>query len=568
MLDQFYFSDPRVTLVPIEHLSERGVSAEMAATLKDRVAGGERIGDWINQAFPRYHERTRDLARRSRAWAPPRLRNIAVVASSTSIPPYVQLLNTSTWTLFDCDFDPATSSIELLAYLFVHGERMSITGEATLVALHNAAYWFDRDDAEIANFQHGARASSRPDAAAYAALADAMPWLRRLYHEPLRPPPNPIGYRAIAGTGLLVDAAQESDAERLVSQWTQSATSAVQRYFAAYQTSEPGELSALLDWLREQRHEFVVTGRSNRVLWDGDNADRLGPLRNELRRASGPALRSIRSDLAVIDHHSADFRARASRYDALPEADEEIAQDGYTYLLRGRKILAYNLFEAHLDRLRVPSLPFARAMLGARAYHEWCHLAVNAGWVRTTTTATDLDRRILELRDTLDDAIAAAPQAVRRVAGSDLLALVDSHGPAVPVHWGCGTVSVPGETGGASLLRMILPRVADYLANLLAARLQRVDEREAYVRQNIRTLRGLYGAAQMWRMFARYLYEKQYLRFSEVPDRSEYFVRSTWFDADFLDSGIVSADRFDHIDRAFAALLDAFDIDASAIRIE
>jgi hypothetical protein len=567
MLEEFYFSDPRMVLVPIEHLSPAGVSSAFAAVLVDRIAAGAAVVDCLSRAFPLYWERTADLARRSRTWAPPRLRNIAIVDSETAIPPYVQLLNTSTWTMFDCDFATGTSSDELLAYLFVQGDRMAITGEVTLAALHNAAYWFDRSGTEVADFQRGARASMRPDADAYVALADAIGWLRQLSHETLRPPPPLAGQRAIAATGLLIPASLEGEPPRLVERWTRAAKTAVERYYAAYQTAAGGELAATLEWLRDSPHEFVVTGRDNRILWDRAHPERIGAVRNELRRAGAATLRSIRADLATIDHHSVDFRERAALGDALPPPDESIAQDGFTYLYRGRRVLAYNLDDPDLDRLRVPGLPFASAMLGARAYHEWSHLAVSAGWVRCTATEADLDHRIEILRDALDDALAAAPQAARQVAGVDLLALTRTHGEDFTVDWGSGTTRIGGATGGAALLRMVLPRAADFQANLLAARLQSDAEREAYVRHNVRTLRGEYGAAQMWRMFARYLYELQYLRFSEVPDKREYFLRSTWFDADFLDSGIVSDEAFDRIDRAFSDVLDVFGVDPAAMRL-
>ncbi len=566
MLDEFYLADPRVALVPIEHLSPTGLSSEISRVLRDRT-GDDRAADALGAAFSLYWERTSALARRIRTWAPPRLRNIAVIDSSTAIPPYVQLLNTSTWTIFDCDCDPQTSSVELLAYLLAHGDRMSLIGEATLAALHNAAYWFERSDAEIADFQRGARASTRPDAAAYRALADAVPWMRQLAHETLRPPRNPQLYRPITGTGLLVPKALEKHSPALVIEWTRVAKASVQRYFARYRTPDHGELSATLDWLREAPHQHVITGRNNRILWDCEQPDRLGGVRNEVRRAGAETLLSIRADLETIDHHSSDFHSRAVIGDDLPLPDQSTGQDGYTYLYRDRKILAYNLFEPHLDRLKVPALPFARAMLGARAYHEWCHLAVDAGWVRSTATPEQLARLTAHLRDILDEAIAAAPQAVQRIAHADLGSLAAEYPAGAAVHWGSGAVPIDGNSPGAALLRMLLPRAADYQANLLAARLQRVDEREAYVRQNIRSLRAEYGAQKVWRMLARYVYELQYMRFSDVPDKRAYFMRSTWFDADFIGSGIVSEDTVDRIDLAFRNLFDTFEIDETRIRI-
>ncbi len=60
-------------------------------------------------------------------------------------------------------------------------------GEVTMAALHHAAWWLERDDAECAAFAAAAARSARPDADAFRLLAAALPWLRRLGHATLRP---------------------------------------------------------------------------------------------------------------------------------------------------------------------------------------------------------------------------------------------------------------------------------------------------------------------------------------------------------------------------------------------
>ena len=203
-LESFCFGDPRLVLVPVEHLTPTGVRPPFAARLRARAAWSEEKIALFDNAFSLYWARSDELSRRTPTWAPPRLRNVAVLADGQLIPPYVQLLNSSTWTLYDADFDPLDSHAELAAYLFAHGERMALTGEATLAALRNAAYWFDRSAAEIAAFRAAAGRSRRPDAAAFQALAGALEWLPRLAHETLRPADKPRRCRAIPGTGLLV----------------------------------------------------------------------------------------------------------------------------------------------------------------------------------------------------------------------------------------------------------------------------------------------------------------------------------------------------------------------------
>lgn len=567
MSADFCFADSQAVLIPIEHLSPEGLSPRFSEWLVERRPNGAAVARLLDGAFPLYWQRSRRLANAVPAWPPPRVRNVAVIASGSAIPPYVQVLNTSTWTLFDCDFDAATSSVEFVAYLLVHGDWMSATGEVTRAALLCAPYWHDRSEEEIAEFQRGARSTVRPDAEAYAALAASVAWLRRLHHRALRSAPPPAGAREIAGTGILVPTDLAAQPAALIERWSEVAKATVHRWYTTHATTGDHALAATLEWLRDEPHTFVITGRGNRVLWDCEHPQRLGALRHELRRGTAAALGSLRDDLAVIDHHSNDFRDRALRYPELPLPADDTGQDGYTYLYRGRRVLAYNLEEPNLDRLRVPALPYARPMLGARAYHEWCHLAVRAGWVRCTAADEDLASLLGELRDAFDDAIAMAPELVRRGGGADLLAMLRTEAGENPVDWGCRSTVVAGRTGGGALVRMMLPRFADYQANLLAARLQSATEREAYVRQNIRTLRAEYERGGIWRMFARYLYELQYLRFADVGDAWTYFARSTWFDDDFLASGVTTLERVQRIDRAYRAIFDTFAVDDSAIRL-
>ncbi len=561
ILAELYFADPRTHLIPIEHLSPEGVTPAYGRELARRLPYAAAALDLLNTAFPLYWQRSAELAGRTNTWATPRLRNLAIVDSSAAIPPYVQLLNTSTWTLFDVDFQLETSSPEFLAYLLVHGDRMSLTGDATNAALLNAAYWFDRSAAEIADFEAGARTSTRPDGEAFTLLADALPWMRRIRHETLRPPASgATGYRPITGSGLLVPREIEGNPLQLLSAWKGVAEGALARYYERYRQPSAPALTEILEWLRDSSPRLVITGRKNRVLWDHEHADRIGSLRGELRNSGEEVLHSIRADLEVLDHNSRTFLSRCASPAEL-QPNEDIGQDGYTYLYRGRPLLAYNLHETHLERLRVPSLPFARLMLGARAYHEWCHLAVDAGWVRTRTSAAPLVRNAI---NAIDNALDAAPSRAIALCRASLDDLRRRHSETL-IDWGGETIDVDGSSYGAALVRMLLPRVADFKANLLAATMQSLGEREAYVRQNIRSLRWEYRREELWQMLARYVYELQYMRFSDIADTHRCFLTSTWFESDYLSTEILSRATFEHLDETFACLLDVFEIDTDKI---
>jgi hypothetical protein len=150
--------------------------------------------------------------------------------------------------------------------------------------------------------------------------------------------------------------------------------------------------------------------------------------------------------------------------------------------------------------------------------------------------------------------IAAAPARVRELTRDDLATLSAERSP------------------GRALTRILLSRMPDYRANLVARRFTTAAERETYVRQNIRTLRPQYAPARLWRMLVRYLYEYQYLGaalgLTSVADPRTFFLSSTWFDADFLATGILDDASFDALTAAVAALCGCYAVDSSRFRAE
>lgn len=561
-LAELYFSDPRLTLIPIEQLSPQGMSASFGELVRARRGWSPARVDLFNAAFSLYWERSTSLSRRTRTWPSPRLRHVAVVGEPLAIHPYAQLLNTSAWTLYDCDLDPAESHIELAAYLLVHGDRMSLTGEVTLAALHNAAYWFERTREERQAFAAAARRSRRPAAAALAALADAVEWLAKLAHETLRPPENPARHRSVPGTGLLVPPALAAEPPKLIDRWTVVAKATQREFQARWSKTDAKAVASLCSWLASEAPRLLLT-LGERIVWDPAAPGATGSLHALLKRASGAAVRDVHLDLQVIDARTRAFLAAVpEQLLAAPAAGA--LQSGYSYMHRERRLIAYNLHEPGLERLDSPALPFARAMLGARTVHEWAHLAVDAGMVPCTLDAAEWTARLLALGAELDRTIAEAAAEVRQQTQEDLAALAASP----PLSW---PQSVPSPRGplaaspGQRLARILALRLPDFQANLLAVRFLSLVERETYVRHNIRTLRGEYPPERRWRMLIRYLMEYQYLRFSGVADTRTFFVRSTWFDADFFATRALSEQRFDALVAAVARLCDAFAVDETRL---
>ncbi len=534
-LASFCDEDPRVLLVPGELLSPGGVSVELRRWLAERVAWEPSRIDFLDRAFSLYWIRASTLASRSPDWPPPRRRNLALVHRAYDVLPYTQILNTSCWTLYDVDFDPHLGDPEFAAYLLIHGDRMASTGEVTQAAVRNAAYWFDRNAAEIAAFRRAAAASTRPDAAAFCALGDAIDGLRQCADAYLRPPAIVAAHRTIPASSLLVPPAQEEVPPRLVHTWTEIAHAVVNEHRRHAQQPDPRALAVLCAWLADSSPPVVITARG-KLAWDPREPKRLGALRAELRPACGAAIRSIQADLCVAAAKTAEFRAALRQPDTLPRPDPQLAQTGYVYLHRELALLAYDLHEPGIDRLALPALPYARAMLGARALHEWSHLAEEAGWIRRTITGDAWTARLDRCRQAFAAAIDQAPSTLRRLPDASPSELVDG----------------------------IVTRLGDFRANLVLAALATPSEREAYVRQNVRRLRGTGGP---WTRLARYLYEAQYLRFSMCADQRDTFFAATGFDTEFLANGVLSQASFDELWAAVDGLCDPWEPDPACLQL-
>src|SRR5882672_9949712 len=545
----YYFDDPRLILVPTEHLTAEGMTAEFSALLAARRGWSPERLSLFDAAFSLYWKRSAALAARTRTWLPPRRRHVALVTDPLSVRPYVQLLNSSAWMLYEADFDPALSHPEFAAYLLVHGDHMAVSGEVTTAAAQTAAWWLERTDEECEAFAAAAKRSSRPDAAAFRGLAGAIGWLRQLRHETLRPLVVLSPHRAIPGTGLLVPRALEAEPPALVACSTRAARDALEAYRAAWRAPDAAAVAALCDWLATDAPRLLVTGRNGRIVWDPEAPDGAGVLRDELREADGVAAHAIAADLQVIARHTRAFHAALVAPDALPAPAPNTDQSGYSYLHRERRLIAYNLHEPGMERLAGPPLPYARHMLGARTWHEWSHLADRAGWVLRTAPAARFTELKRALAAELDAVIAAAPPRLRDVTRPDVAELA------------------AGGSAGAALTRIVLGRMPDYRANLIARRFMSDHERETYVRHNIRTLKPEYPPARLWRMLVRYPYEYQYLGpglgSRAIADPRAYLVHSTWFDTDFFASGALDESRFDGLATAVAHLGACYEVDES-----
>lgn len=539
--------------MPIEHLTPVGMSRNFAALLAARRGWTAARIALFDAGFALYWTRGTALARRTATWPAPRVRHVAVVDDPQAVRPYSQLLNTSSWLLYAGDVDPARANPEWLAYLLAHGDRMAVTGEVTLPAVQAAAWWLERTDAECAAFAAAAKASTRPDADGFRALAEALPWLRRLRHEDVAPPRIASPHRPIPGTGLLVPRGLEHEPPALVVRWQRAAEGALAAYRAAWRRRDPAAVAALADWLANDAPPLLVTADAGRIAWDPEAPARTEAVRAALAGADAVAVRAIHDDLRLVARHTRAFLGALTDASALPPPPYDGDQHGYAYLHRERRLVAYNLDEPGMERKHGPPLPFARAMLGARTAHEWAHLADAAGWVRRTIDDAAWAAAEAALAAALDETIAAAPARVREQTRPDVARL-----------------AMGATSPGAALARIVLARLPDYRANLVARHFLDEEEREAYVRHNIRALRAEYPPSLLWRMLARFLYEIQYLdghlAMTRVPDARSYLWQSTWFADDFVATGVLDVARFETLVDRVATMCRAHAVDGSRFR--
>ena len=206
----------------------------------------------------------------------------------------------------------------------------------------------------------------------------------------------------------------------------------------------------------------------------------------------------------------------------LPAPPREMESGGYTYLHRGTAHCSSTISPSRqLERLRGPG-PAVRARHAGRARlarmgapRRRRRLGTARSWQTSIPPPFSA-----ELARSSRRGHRRAPADVRRRTDDDLRLLLDTDRGARPLRERDDRRLVAGASAGAALARTLLTRMPDYQANLLAARFWTGDEAEAYVRHNVRTLRGHYEPGQTWRMLVRYLYECQYLRFSAVADRA------------------------------------------------
>lgn len=550
-LAEYCRSEDAYLLLPAEHLGPRGPDAGLAACLRDECGWSHERLDLLRAAFSTYWSRGCRLVEESSTWPSPRVRNLGIAKDGVALRPYAQVLGIATWSLYESDFEPRDSHAEVVAYLLALGDWMAMTGEVTQAGVRSALWWQATGETERSAFCRAASRSRRPDAASLAAVADAIPWLLEIRHRRMHPPKRGLPCREVPGTGLLVPKAIEDRPQRLVDAFRATAIAAVDAYRSAWRRN--GETAGLCAWLRSATPLVVVTDETGRPVWDPNAAAATEKLEAVLADADQVAVGAIEGDLRIVDEHSRRFLAALRNPADLALPDHELAESGYAYMYPRRHVVAYNLREPGMERLTGPALPYERSMLGARTLHEWGHLAAESGWVAQTIDDVEMAKRKRDLAVGLERAVEGCAARIRNLADDDLARIRG------------------GRPTGDALAELLLQRVPDYRANLVARAFMSEHERVTYARHNIRTLRHEIPAKEIWRMLVRYLYEYQYalpaLGLIDLGDPYGYFAGCTGFEAGFVERGILDAGAFRQLAALVARVCDGYRVDARRIRL-
>jgi hypothetical protein len=542
----FYFAHPQMFVVPVEHQTDDGLTEEFAAELLRR---GLVDGEWIallSRALVTYRARAADLFARARdSWFPPRRQNVCMITEPDTTRPYYQPFDRACWPLYLSDFDPRTSSPEHATFQIAHAERLGLTRHIGRALLSGLSWFLVRTREELEDFADGCARSTRPDAEAFRALADALPWIGELRHDPLAPA-RPDERDLLALEKLLVP---EPLAPRLLA-LGQRFEAETQRVVEAHRAAQalPNALvpPQLRVWLEDVRPHLVLVDAAGQTLWDPERGAG-GALDDALRDATDRALESLRADLDAVGEHSTRVLAALRDPDALPRTASEVEADGGVWLDAKRRAITFSLAQPGLDVLHEAAPPFHRLLLVARTVHEWGHLAADAGIVR-------LDPSRVAEHDAASDELAA------------IFTAIASEAPAAARTSAEREHGVEGHDAlGRALLRTATSRMGDWHANVFARRFLPLEAMEAYVRANVRTLAHERTTSLLTRL-ARHTYEVQYLSLSRMRDANDYFFASTWFDASFVDTKVVTRAQAIAAFAAMARICACHTLDEAALR--
>lgn len=551
VLDRFCFAHSELFVIPVDELDETGISGRFAEVITRERSLGAGLIELFNRAYAAYWKRAGELYQRAPdAWFPPRLQNLCIATDPAAARPYHQPFYKASWLLYASDFDPDVSGLEFATYQLLHAERLGTSGDIAKAIIGAMSYWLVRSEAEVDSFCRDARRATRPDAEVFERLADALPWVRRLYHPSLRPPPDTPNevIHPVKEAAILVPESVRASLQALVPPLREATARVLREHAeATMRMRTPRGTSTQADeigeWLRERRPPIVIEDGEGWTLWDRATPDDLQDLRRSLEGTRDPIAESLRADLQVVAHYTERFLESLRWPDRLPRSTDEVDRQGGVYLQDERRLIVYCLTQPGLDARTEVAPAYHRMLLAARTIHEWGHLAEAAGWIAVPESRRDEWRQAQEeVATAVEILLAATPPPFQQGARSEAGALM--------------------QTPGRLLTERVLSRMSDYLSNLLAKRYLDPIELEAYVRANVHA--HFDEGLTPLQLLGRHAYEYQYLRLGITLDPMRYFLESTWFGTYFVDTGVIVREHLMGLFDAVGRLCDCYEIDDAA----
>ena len=549
----FFLPDDDAFLIGVEHLSPRGIEPAFAGEL---VAAGRVDAGWVacfDQAFQRAHARAGQLWAKGKRYAfPPRLNNVVVVAEATRAHPYTRTLSWSAWTVYRDDFDLERSSVELATQLLLQAERLNVSSEGDVAQafVANLAFLFGLSEAARADLAAGCARTQRPDAAAWRALGQALPWLERVHHSALKPLRQDPGEPCATSeeSGLIVPQSQLPRLGALAEACGRAAQTSVRAHYDRL----GGDGSAgeeLLEWLAAAAPELALVDHAGGLLWDYTRPGELDALRPRLANLGAATGAALRADLERVHERSRRFLDAVADPAALPHVSEEVVQEGGTYLHARLDRIAFDLEQQSTWLpLREPTPPCQRLLLAARVVHEFGHLADEAGLIGIMPGREAEHAAALEgWAEEFGRLFASFPPPLQERAREQ-----------IPPG--------PGQDMGQALVDYTFTRFPDFPANLVMQAFVEPAELEAYVRVNARSHREeKLGPTEL---LSRYVHEYQYVRLSRiVADPFAYFLEVTAVERLFCDTGLLERDDLQRLFASLARVCDCYGFDAERIRL-
>ncbi len=546
-LAPFYFDHEGCFLLPLEHLSPRGMSSELRAEVLARGLLPEPSADLFDAAVALAFDRLGALHRAAPdSHLPPRLTNVMVVRDAETTRPYFQPFVQMCSVVYATDLDPAQSSAEHAAFQLLVAERLGQLRRYGLALLASLPLLLSLTPEQAAGFTRGACLSERPDRATSHRLAELLPSLRAnlvaegagLEGEP------PEGYGRVRGTTLAALRTFAPELAALGKLAEGAATSVACAYLERQAAASGRHEDEAVARLERERPLVLVTAESGEILWDPERPAEVAALRAALEGIGRLPAESLGRDLATVDRATRRFLGLLRDPDALVVPVQSLEEAGGVFIHHTRRLVAYSLVQPGLDVRREAAPPFHRLLLAARVTHEWGHLAVDAGVVRVPAhRRQELQSLGRELHALLTRIAESVPDSATELVRAELAEL---------------------ERDGVRVEELPLARIEDYQSNLLARRILAPEELEAYIRANVRSL--VAEPIGLLRKLTRYAYEAQYLWLSKMRDPWAYFTTGTWVLEEMVEGELASEAALRELVSLVGRVAATYEIDESKLR--